>query len=242
MNAMLTGIIWLAAPQEGGGEAPAQAEGDGFFEIVFSGGPIGIAIMITLIIVSLLAAYLVFDQLFTLRRTELLPDGLAEKVRQALASGDLPAAHQACKQQPSLLSFVLMHGFSEAEFGWSAVEKGLEESLAEQAAGLFRRLEYLSVIANIAPMLGLLGTVTGMIMAFREVAMTQGMASAPQLAEGIYSALVTTVAGLMIAIPAIGAYAIFRNRIDRLVAEAAWTAQQVFAPLRKRAKQRSEGR
>ncbi len=241
MSAMFTGFTWLAWLQEGS-SAATETGGDGFFEIVFSGGPIGIGIMVTLILVSMLAAYLVFDQLITLRRRELLPDGLADQVRQALAAGDLAAAHQACKQRPCLLSFVLMHGFSELEYGWSSVEKGLEESLAEQAAGLFRRLEYLSVIANIAPMLGLLGTVTGMIMAFREVAMTQGMASAPQLAEGIYSALVTTVAGLMIAIPAIGAYAIFRNRIDRLVAEAAWSVQQVFAPLRKRAKQRSDAR
>jgi biopolymer transport protein ExbB len=242
MSAMISGLGWLAGAQEGNSGAEPEPKADGFLEIVFSGGPIGIAIMVALILLSLLAAYLVFDQWLTLRRQELLPDGLADQVRQALATGDLAAAQQACKQRPSLLSFVLMHGFSEAEYGWSAVEKGLEESLAEQAAGLFRRLEYLSVIANIAPMLGLLGTVTGMIMAFREVAMTQGMASAPQLAEGIYSALVTTVAGLMIAIPAIGAYAIFRNRIDRMVAEAAWNAQHVFAPLRKRARQRSEAR
>ena len=92
------------------------------------------------------------------------------------------------------------------------------------------------MIGNIAPMVGLLGTVLGMIVAFQSVASTQGTASAPQLAEGIYQALVTTVGGLIVAIPSIGAFAIFRNRIDQFVAEAAYLSQHVFSPLRRRAK------
>ncbi len=225
--------------QDGGTNA-TEAKSDSFFQIVFSGGVIGIIIVVVLLLLSGLAAYLVFDHLLTIRRSEVLPEGLGEQVRQALVNQDLGAAQRACQQQPSLLSFVLMHGIGELEFGWSAVEKALEESLAEQSARLMRKIEYLSVIANVAPMVGLLGTVTGMIMAFRQVATTQGMASAPQLAQGIYSALVTTVGGLLVAIPAIGAYAIFRNRIDQLIAEAAYAAQHVFGPLRKRARRRSE--
>ena len=128
-----------------------------------------------------------------------------------------------------------MHGISELEFGWNAVEKSVEDALAEQSARLFRKIEYLSVIGNIAPMVGLLGTVIGMIMAFQQVA-TPGMTNASQLAEGIYQALVTTVGGLIVAIPAIGAFAIFRNRIDQFVAEAAYLSQHVFSPLRRKAR------
>lgn len=223
-------------------ESEVAKQAPGIMQIIFSGGPIGVAIMLAIIATSLLAAYLIFDHLLSLRRRELLPDGLSELVRQALIGGDLQAARKACEDRPSLLSFVLMHGLSELEFGWSSVEKAVEEALAEQAARLQRKLEYLSVIGNIAPMLGLLGTVVGMVMAFREVATTQGMASAPQLAEGIYQALVTTIGGLIIAIPAISAYAIFRNRIDQYIAEAAYQAQHVFAPLRKRLKARSEAK
>ena len=80
-----------------------------------------------------------------------------------------------------------------------------------------------------------------MIIAFQEVATTQGMASAPQLARGIYQALITTVGGLIVAIPSIGAFAIFRNRIDQFVAEAAFMAQHVFAPLRRKAKRKGDG-
>ncbi len=205
----------------------------GFLQILFSGGLVGAIMIVILLALSITAAYLIFDHLMTIRRKDLMPEGLGEQVRQCLVSGDIVGAQQACSAQPSFLSFVLMHGISELEFGWGAVEKSLEDALAEQSARLFRKIEYLSVIGNIAPMVGLLGTVIGMIVAFQNVASTQGTASAPQLAEGIYQALVTTVGGLIVAIPSIGAFAIFRNRIDQFVAEAAYVAQHVFGPLRR---------
>lgn len=228
----------LLAVVQADDETPAKSS---FLSIIFSGGIFGVTIVLLLFGLSLTAVYLVFDHLISIRRRDLIPEGLAEVTQQALANGDIRAAQQACTERPSMLSFVLLQGISDVEFGWTSVEKALEEALAEQSARLFRKLEYLSVIANVAPMLGLLGTVGGMIMAFRKVAETQGMASAPQLAEGIYSALVTTVLGLIIAIPAIAAFAIFRNRIDQFVAEMAYIAQHVFTPLRRRAKQRREG-
>ena len=216
-------------------DATAQAPA-GFFAILFSGGITGFVIVMILVALSIYSAYLIVEQILTVRRKDLIPPGLGETVQQALGTGDMRGARQACEENPSLLSFVLMHGISELEFGWNAVEKSLEDSLAEQAARMFRKIEYLSVIGNIAPMIGLLGTVIGMILAFQNVASTQGTASAPQLAEGIYQALVTTVGGLIVAIPSIGAFAIFRNRIDQLIAEAAHISQHVFTPLRRRAK------
>ena len=220
----------LQAAEEGG-EAPT-----GFVGIIFSGGLVGAIMIILLLLLSLTVAYLIFDHLMSIRRSNLMPPGLSEQVRQCLLKGDINGAKDACTAQQSFLSFVLMHGISELEFGWNAVEKSIEDALAEQSARLFRKVEYLSVIGNIAPMVGLLGTVIGMIVAFQQVASTQGTASAPQLAQGIYQALVTTVGGLIVAIPAIGAFAIFRNRIDQFVAETAFLAQHVFSPLRRKAK------
>jgi biopolymer transport protein ExbB len=207
---------------------------DTFLEILFSGGLLGIGIMVVLIVLSIVAVYLMIDQMLGLKRRDLLPSELIENVRQLLAQGKLKDADQACRERPCPLSFVLASGIAEIEFGWPAVEKALEDSLAEQAARLYRKLEYLSLIGNLAPMLGLLGTVAGMIVAFREVALSQGTAGAADLASGIYSALVTTVAGLLIAIPALGAFAIFRNRIDELVSEMAYSAQHVFGSIRRR--------
>lgn len=213
---------------------PTPASEETFFSIVFSGGPMGIIIMIALIALSIVTVYLVIDQIITLRRNNVVPADLGENVRQLLSQGRVKEADQLCRSRPCPLAFVLASGMAEIEFGWPAVEKALEETLAEQAAKLYRRIEYLSVIGNLAPMLGLLGTVTGMILAFRQVALSQGSAGASDLASGIYSALVTTVAGLVIAIPALGIFAVFRNRVDQLVAEAAYVSQQVFAPVRRR--------
>ena len=219
-----------------GNPAPAAktVANESFFEVVFSGGIMGIGIMIVLILLSIVSVYMIVDQAMALRKKELVPTDLVENVRQLLAQGKLKDADQACRERPCPLSFVLVSGMSELEYGWPAVEKALEDSTAEQAARLYRKLEYLSVIGNIAPMIGLLGTVTGMILAFREVALSQGTAGAGALASGIYSALVTTVCGLVIAIPSLAAFAIFRNKIDEIISDTAYSAQHVFSSVRRR--------
>lgn len=212
-----------AAPAKNTGE-----EGHGFIDIVLAGGWVGH----TIIVLSIVALALAIDHVWTIRAGVLMPPQLAEKVRTLLANGQYAQASQACRLEPSVLAYVLDAGISEIDAGWVAAEKAMEDMLAEQSARLFRKIEYLSVIGNIAPMLGLLGTVIGMVVAFRQVAITQGAARAADLAEGIYLALVTTVEGLIVAIPALGVFAIFRNRVDQLTAEVAYTAQHAFAPVR----------
>lgn len=201
----------------------------GFFAILRAGGPVGLLI----ILLSIAAVALVIEHIMTIRAPVLMPPGLDEEVRQLLAAGRLGPADQACQMQPSFLSFVLRAGFAEVDGGWPAIEKAMEDATAEQSSRLFRKIEYLSVIGNIAPMLGLLGTVVGMIFAFRELADSQGAPRAADLAEGIYLALVTTVEGLIVAIPALAAFAIFRNRVDHFVAEVTYTVQHVTAPMKR---------
>ncbi len=223
-------------PASGGEGATSAQPPEGFLDIVFSGGWVGTLIVLLLLGLSLTAAYLVIDHLLTIRRTEIMPPDLGEGVRTLLASGRIEEADRICRAQPSFLSFVLLNGIAEIDGGWSAIEKALEDATAEQSARLFRKIEYLSVIGNIAPMVGLLGTVTGMIFAFQRVAVSQGSAGAGDLAEGIYQALVTTVGGLIVAIPSLGAFAVFRNRVDQFVAETAYLAQHAMAPLKRRRK------
>jgi biopolymer transport protein ExbB len=228
----------VTAPTDGkvpAGAEPAsqRKEQKGFFQILFSGGLIGIIIMLVLIGLSLTAAYLVFENALSIRKSEIIPPGLSEQVRDLVTAGQYPQAIKVCRDKPCFLSFVLLYGLNEVESGWSEVEKATEDALGEQSARLFRKVEYLSVLGNIAPMVGLLGTVTGMLMAFKQVADSEGNAGASQLADGIYQALVTTVVGLIIAIPSLGAFAIFRNRVDQFVAEAAYAAQHALAPLKR---------
>jgi biopolymer transport protein ExbB len=204
-----------------------------FLEIVFSGGLTGITIMVLIILCSIAAVALSIEQLLTLRTSVLMPAGLRERVHQQLAAGNLKGAFQACDAQPSFLAFLLRTSLAEAESGWTAVEKALEDVTAEQTARLMRRVEYLAVLGNIAPMLGLLGTVVGLTFAFHQVASTQGVARAADLADGIYHALVSTVGGLIVAIPAMAMYAAFRNRVDQLAAEAAYAALHALAPVKR---------
>ncbi len=225
------GHQWILAQGDIAGSPPGTG---GLLEIVFSGGVFGMLILLTLFALSIAMAYLVFDQFMTLKRAEILPDGVSETVRQALLIGRPIEADAACRRSPSVLSLVVLAGLSEMDLGWREVEKAVEDSLAEQAARLMRRIEYLSVIGNIAPMVGLLGTVTGMILTFQQVASTRGAAGAGDLAEGIYQALVTTVGGLLVAIPSLGAFAICRNRVDALVAEVAHQAQHALVPIKRR--------
>lgn len=223
-----------AAP---GTTKPAGGTPEGVWGILSAGGPVGVLIML----LSVAAVALVIEHIMTIREPVLMPPGLGDEVRALLAEGKLAPAQLRCRREPSFLSFVIEAGLAEADGGWPAVEKAMEDAAADQSARLFRKIEYLSVIGNIAPMLGLLGTVIGMIIAFREVASTQGAARAADLAQGIYLALVTTVEGLIVAIPSLAAFAVFRNRVDQLVAEAAYVTQHVFAPLKRaRAVQRSQ--
>jgi biopolymer transport protein ExbB len=205
-----------------------------FWQIVFSGGPLGIAIMAVLIGLSITALALAADDLRIVQKSRIIPDGLSDEIRDLVAAGELGMARSRCKAHPSFLAAVVMHGLNEIDGGWPEVQKAMEDATAEQAARLFRRIEYLSVIGNIAPMVGLLGTVTGMLLAFKQVADTEGHAGAAQLADGIYQALVTTVVGLIIAIPSLGAFALFRSRVDQLVAEAAYAALHALSPLKQR--------
>lgn len=198
-----------------------------------SGGVTGIAILLLLGLVSVIALALVVEHLLNIRRELLVPPGLSEDVRDKLSKNQLDAARNSCQSSPSALATVLEAGLDEAPGGWPAVEKGMEDALAEQSARLLRKIDYLSVIGNIAPMIGLLGTVVGMIFAFQEVADTQGAARAAELASGIYQALVTTVGGLIVAIPALAAFAVFRNRVDQLIAETGQQSQVAISPLKR---------
>ncbi len=192
--------------------------------LIRAGGGVGLVI----IGLSVAMVALIVEHLLTIRRAALMPSGLAEEVHGLLSEGRLREANEVCLGNPSFLGHVLASGIAEAELDYDAVEKSMEDSATEQASRLFRKIEFLNVIGTIAPMLGLMGTVWGMILAFD----TFQYSSNPQVSElapHIATALVTTLFGLIVAVPALGAFAMFRHRIDELVAESSLLAEHVFA-------------
>lgn len=197
-------------------------------DMLKAGGAVGyLIVLLSLVMVALIA-----DHIMNIRRSILMPPGLAEEVHAQLAKKQVTEAKQLCEQHPGFLGRLLTAGLGETALGYSAVEKAMEDTAVEQSARLFRRIEYLSVIGTIAPMLGLMGTVWGMIQAFLEFEQ-KANPQVSELAPGIYRALITTLLGLSVAVPSLSAFAIFRNRIDELAAESTLLAEHVFADFRR---------
>jgi biopolymer transport protein ExbB len=181
----------------------------------------------------LIAVALMIEYALSIRRNMLMPPGFADDVLKLLVQGQPNVALQKCQNDPSAVAQILVAGMSQYEFGWEAIEKSAEEAAAEQASRLYRKVEYLNVIGNIAPMLGLLGTVVGMVIAFQQMHEADGYGRATDLAEGIYLALVTTIQGLLVAIPCLAAHSLFSNKIATLISETVYVAEQVLLPIKK---------
>lgn len=228
--ALLTMGIWLAWPsavlaQE---EALVGEQGLDIRALIDAGGTIGFLI----IGLSVAMVALIVEHLLSIRRRALMPPGLAEELHKLMAAGKYAEADKLCRETPSFLSYVVASGLQDVGLGYKAVEKAMEDASSEQAARLYRKIEYLSVIGAIAPMLGLMGTVWGMILAFSEFSQKAN----PQVAEfapGISRALVTTLLGLCVAVPALASFFLFRNRIDEMVAEASLKAEGIFSPYKR---------
>jgi biopolymer transport protein ExbB len=200
-------------------DAPLNIEG-----VFKEAGWVGIVTMA----LSIAMVAIIIENLVTVRRGSLMPRGLAEQLQQLLRDRDLKPAEDAARQSDSLLGDMVAAGISDAPLGYSRMEKAMEDVCARQTARFMRRIEYLAVIGTVAPMLGLLGTVWGVMVAFLEFT-GKANVQVTELAPGIAHALVNTFIGLCVAIPAFGFYGYLRNRIEELVAVTAEAAEWVFS-------------
>ena len=192
-------------------------------KFITGGGAIGYII----ILLSILAVVLVVVHSMQIRRSQLLPVEQASALRELLSTGRVDEALQYCIQptNDSFLTRVLAPGltrFLKSPFGAFEIKTAIEDAGSEQTERLYRSTDALGVIGAIAPLLGLLGTVWGMIGAFDTVSSGAVSDSAyyEQLAANISLALVTTMQGLVVAIPCVTLYTFFRNRIDAIAADA----------------------
>lgn len=157
-----------------------------------------------------------------LQNKKLLRQDLLPSLQETLQRGDLAAARQICSQNPCLFTAILDTGLERAETSGidiAAMEKSMEEASTEQMSNYMVPINVVNTIAVIAPMLGLLGTVSGMIKAFFNISMG-GMGKPEMLANNIGEALITTEAGLVVAIPAMTAYFLFKTNFVKAVAQA----------------------
>ena len=172
----------------------------------------------------------------TISKGKLMPEYVLQELDQRIARGEISEAVEFCAMPENycMASDVVLAGlerFQASDFGFAEYKAAVEEAGEDHTGSLYRKTEVLGVIGAIAPMLGLTGTVLGMISAFNELAVSDGMAEPTKLAGGIGQALITTLFGLVVAIPTMVAYSFFRNKIDSIVAEAGKRIERIMMPL-----------
>jgi len=155
----------------------------------------------------------------TARRENIIPSQLVEAFEAQLNAKKYQEAYELAKNDESLLGKVLSAGLARISSGYPQAIEAMQEVGEEENMRLEHRLSYLALLGTVCPMFGLLGTVHGMVRAFEVIARSATTPKPADLAAGISTALVTTLIGLMLAIPAIAAYSILRNRVARLVLE-----------------------
>jgi biopolymer transport protein ExbB len=184
------------------------------FEIVKAGG----IVMVPIILSSIIAAAIILERMWTLQQRRVLPTELTEKVWRWVEQRQIQDKHIAALQQNSPLGTILAAGLANRHRGRDIIKESIEDTGRHVVHELERFINALGTIATLSPLLGLLGTVVGMIRTFNAIT-TAGIGNPAALAGGIAEALITTAAGLIVAIPALIGYKYLRGRVESLVVE-----------------------
>ncbi len=185
----------------------------GGLELLFLGG----WSMIPILLLSVLMVAVVWERIHALRRAKGDPDTLTRNVADYVGSGDVTGAMAYCRERNTPASRILQRGLDRLGRPIGEIKEAVQEAGRRETFDLEKRMDLLASIAAIAPMLGFLGTVTGMIAAFRQIQAYEGLVNPSLLAGGIWEALVTTAAGLAVGLLALFAYNLLVGRIARLV-------------------------
>jgi biopolymer transport protein ExbB len=184
------------------------------FEIVKAGGPI----MVPIILASIIAAAIFLERLWTLQQRRVLPSELTDKVWKWVEQRQIQDKHILALQQNSPLGKILAAGLANRHRERSIIKEAIEDTGRHVVHELDRFIGALGTIASVSPLMGLLGTVVGMIRTFNAI-QTQGVGDPAALGGGIAEALITTAAGLTVAIPALLGYKYLRGRVESLVVQ-----------------------
>jgi len=161
------------------------------------------------------------------RRSVFLPEATNNRIRELMQAGSLPELLEFTGSDATFVSRAI-HAALKRVPSFEAMKEAMETSIGQQTADEFRKIEYLNIIGNLGPLLGLLGTVLGMIEAFGEMNAAGGAANPGQLAGGISKALAHTMLGLLLAVPCLAAFGYFRTQVDRLTVQGALTAEELL--------------
>ena len=212
-------------------EAAAAAPSDHDLTVgmlIRQSGPFGWAI----ILLSVVALAVMIENFVSLKRDKLAPPELIDEIQALFDEGQYQEAMELCENEPTFLTRICGAGIAKIGHPFEVIEKSIEEMGDEESIKLHQKVGWLSLIANVAPMMGLLGTVFGMVLAFNTIASTAGNANPAELANGISQALLTTLFGLVVAIPVTGSFAYLRNNLIRSVIEVGAIVEDMFERFR----------
>ncbi len=206
-----------AGDAAGGGGAPAIPLNES--QLHFYYRALGLRYVIAFLFLSFTFVALIVMNVLTLRRTSIVPLQLVEAFDACLNEKKYQEAYELAKNDDSFLGHVLSAGLGKLQSGYQQAIEAMQEVGEEETMKLEHRLGYIALIGTISPMVGLLGTVDGMVAAFEVIAKSTPQPTPSELAAGLKMALITTLVGLWLAIPAIAIFGIMRNRMARLTLE-----------------------
>jgi len=197
------------------------------YEIIRSGGPV----MVILGMLSVLALALIVTYFVAISPRKETPRDLVRRFTVLLDGGDVDACIELCDERDEMVADVVRAGLRVAGQDRAIVIEAMQSEGARQAAALRQQVSYLGNIAVVAPMLGILGTVLGMIRAFNGIAFEAANVRPMVMASGIAQALVTTAAGLVLAIPVMAFHFYFRGRVQKVISAVEGIGSELVGPI-----------
>ena len=186
-------------------------------DLIFSGGTGSIVIISVLFVLLFVALYIYFERIFAIKAASKIDKNFMNQIRDHVTNGKLEAAKLLCAQTDSPVARLTEKGVSRIGKPLDDINTAIENAGTLEVYKLERNVSVLATVAGAAPMIGFLGTVIGMILAFHEMATSGGQAEMGSLASGIYTAMTTTVAGLIVGIIAYIGYNHLVNRTDKVI-------------------------
>jgi biopolymer transport protein ExbB len=190
---------------------------------------LGLRYTIAFLFLSFVFVALLVMNGMAIRRQNVVPPELIANFESLLNEKRYQEAYELAKNDESFLGHVLSAGLGKLQEGYPQAMEAMQEVGEDENMKLEQRLSYIALIGTISPMVGLLGTVDGMVAAFQVIAASSSQPKPSLLAEGISMALITTLVGLWLAIPAIAAFGIFRNFLARLVLEVGINSERLMS-------------
>jgi len=194
------------------------------FDLMFSGGLGGQIIIIILFVLLFVAVYIYFERLFAIKAASRVDKNFMLQIKDSVQSGNIESAKMRCAQSDSPVARLTEKGISRIGSPLEDINTAIENAGRLEVYKLEKNVSILATVAGAAPMIGFLGTVIGMVLAFHELATSSGQAQMGALAEGIYTAMTTTVAGLIVGIIAYIGYNHLVVKTDKVVHQMEATA------------------